>query len=75
MSGCKNQAGGRMGDGVSTLSQSLQELGFEIGRFKTGTPCRLNARSIDLSACETAGWGRAASAILLSPGSVGQRPG
>jgi tRNA uridine 5-carboxymethylaminomethyl modification enzyme len=50
--GLNNQAGGRMGDGVSTLSQSLQELGFEIGRFKTGTPCRLNARSIDLGACE-----------------------
>ncbi len=50
--GLKNQTGGRMGDAVSTLSESLQELGFEIGRFKTGTPCRLNARSIDLSRCE-----------------------
>jgi tRNA uridine 5-carboxymethylaminomethyl modification enzyme len=50
--GLRNQAGGRMGDAVSTLSESLRELGFEIGRFKTGTPCRLNARSIDLSRCE-----------------------
>jgi tRNA uridine 5-carboxymethylaminomethyl modification enzyme len=50
--GLRNQAGGRMGDGVSTLSQSLRTLGFEIGRFKTGTPCRLNARSIDLARCE-----------------------
>jgi tRNA uridine 5-carboxymethylaminomethyl modification enzyme len=50
--GLRNQAGGRMGDGVSTLSQSLRELGFEIGRFKTGTPCRLNARSIDFTRCE-----------------------
>jgi tRNA uridine 5-carboxymethylaminomethyl modification enzyme len=50
--GLQNQAGGRMGDGVSTLSQSLRELGFEIGRFKTGTPCRLNARSIDLARCD-----------------------
>src|ERR1700722_10955430 len=50
--GLQNQAGGRMGDSVSTLSQSLRELGFEIGRFKTGTPCRLNARSIDLGKCE-----------------------
>ena len=50
--GLRNQAGGRMGDGISTLSQSLRELGFEIGRFKTGTPCRLNARSIDLEKCE-----------------------
>jgi tRNA uridine 5-carboxymethylaminomethyl modification enzyme len=50
--GLRNQTGGRMGDAVSTLSQSLQELGFEIGRFKTGTPCRINARSIDLARCE-----------------------
>jgi tRNA uridine 5-carboxymethylaminomethyl modification enzyme len=50
--GLRNQAGGRMGDGASTLSQSLRELGFEIGRFKTGTPCRLNGRSIDFTRCE-----------------------
>jgi tRNA uridine 5-carboxymethylaminomethyl modification enzyme len=50
--GLRNQAGGRMGDAVSSLSESLRELGFEIGRFKTGTPCRLNARSIDFSRCE-----------------------
>jgi tRNA uridine 5-carboxymethylaminomethyl modification enzyme len=50
--GLQNQSGGRMGDGVSTVSDSLRELGFEIGRFKTGTPCRLNARSIDFSRCE-----------------------
>src|ERR1700677_2611862 len=50
--GLQNQAGGRMGDSVSTLSDSLKELGFEIGRFKTGTPCRLNGRSIDFSKCE-----------------------
>jgi tRNA uridine 5-carboxymethylaminomethyl modification enzyme len=50
--GLRNQAGGRMGDAVSTLSDNLKELGFEIGRFKTGTPCRLNGRSIDFSRCE-----------------------
>jgi tRNA uridine 5-carboxymethylaminomethyl modification enzyme len=50
--GLQNQAGGRMGDGVSTVSESLRALGFELGRFKTGTPCRLNARSIDFSRCE-----------------------
>ncbi len=50
--GLRNQAGGRMGDGASTVSESLRELGFELGRFKTGTPCRLNARSIDFSRCE-----------------------
>ncbi len=50
--GQQNQTGGRMGDSVSTLSDNLRELGFEVGRFKTGTPCRLNARSIDFSRCE-----------------------
>ncbi len=50
--GLQNQAGGRMGDTISTLSDSLKHLGFEVQRFKTGTPCRLNGRSIDLRKCE-----------------------
>jgi len=50
--GLQNQAGGRMGDSISTLSDSLKLLGFEIKRFKTGTPCRINSRSIDFSKCE-----------------------
>jgi tRNA uridine 5-carboxymethylaminomethyl modification enzyme len=50
--GLQNQSGGRMGDAASTLSDSLRALGFEVGRFKTGTPCRLNARSIDFNRCE-----------------------
>jgi len=43
--------GGRMADASSSLSGNLRELGFQVGRFKTGTPCRLNARSIDFSRC------------------------
>ncbi len=50
--GMQNATGGRMGDSVSTLSDSLRDLGFDVGRFKTGTPCRLNGRSIDFSHCE-----------------------
>ena len=50
--GLQNQAGGRMGDSMSTLSDSLRELGFDVCRFKTGTPCRIHGRSIDLSRCE-----------------------
>ncbi|MDZ4402353.1 tRNA uridine-5-carboxymethylaminomethyl(34) synthesis enzyme MnmG [Prosthecobacter sp.] len=50
--GQQNQAGGRMGDSISTLSDSLRHLGFDVQRFKTGTPCRLNSRSIDFSKCE-----------------------
>ena len=49
--GLQNQAGGRMGDPPSGLSDDLRRLGFEVARFKTGTPCRLNARSIDFSKC------------------------
>lgn len=50
--GMQNQQGGRMGDAPSTLSDDLRRLGFEVRRFKTGTPCRLNGRSIDFSRCE-----------------------
>ena len=50
--GLQNKAGGRMGDSASSLSDSLRELGFEVGRFKTGTPCRLLGKSIDFSRCE-----------------------
>lgn len=49
--GLRQQSGGRLGDGVSLLSDALRDLGFEVGRFKTGTPCRLKARSIDFSRC------------------------
>ena len=44
--------GGRMADTSSSLSDNLRALGFEVGRFKTGTPCRINRRSIDFSRCE-----------------------
>ncbi len=50
--GLRNTTGGRMGDAVSTVSDSLRALGFEVQRFKTGTPCRLNARTIDFTKCE-----------------------
>src|SRR5262245_45075508 len=45
--------GGRAGDGsAENLSDSLAACGFELARFKTGTPCRLNGRTIDFAACE-----------------------
>lgn len=50
--GLKNEKGGRMGDAISTVSDSLKELGFQIERFKTGTPCRLSGKSLDFSKCE-----------------------
>jgi tRNA uridine 5-carboxymethylaminomethyl modification enzyme len=49
--GENSKPGGRMADTSSSLSANLRQLGFEVRRFKTGTPCRLNARSIDFSRC------------------------
>jgi tRNA uridine 5-carboxymethylaminomethyl modification enzyme len=51
--GAVKEVGGRLGDGAATgLSDSLRELGFELARFKTGTPARLKRSSIDFSRCE-----------------------
>jgi tRNA uridine 5-carboxymethylaminomethyl modification enzyme len=45
--------GGRLGDDAAKgLSVSLRALGFELGRFKTGTPARLAKDSIDYARCE-----------------------
>ena len=51
--GLKNTPGGRMGEAsANALSESLRELGFRIGRFKTGTPPRLARDSVDLGRFE-----------------------
>jgi tRNA uridine 5-carboxymethylaminomethyl modification enzyme len=45
--------GGRAGDqSAESLSDSLATCGFALARFKTGTPCRLNGRTIDFERCE-----------------------
>jgi tRNA uridine 5-carboxymethylaminomethyl modification enzyme len=45
--------GGRAGDqSAESLSDSLAACGFEMARFKTGTPCRLNGRTIDFDKTE-----------------------
>ncbi|HSX37357.1 MAG TPA: tRNA uridine-5-carboxymethylaminomethyl(34) synthesis enzyme MnmG [Chlamydiales bacterium] len=46
-------SGGRGGDKAATgLSPCLENLGFQLGRLKTGTPPRINRRSIDFTKCE-----------------------
>ena len=51
--GLQSFASGRAGDAPALqLSASLTELGFSVGRMKTGTPMRLHSRSIDYSKCE-----------------------
>jgi tRNA uridine 5-carboxymethylaminomethyl modification enzyme len=51
--GTAQVAGGRAGEGTSFgISGALARLGIEIDRFKTGTPARLSARTIDFAATE-----------------------
>ena len=51
--GDKTQPGGRAGEGPALgISDSLRSLGLSVRRFKTGTPPRIDARSIDFSKTE-----------------------
>jgi tRNA uridine 5-carboxymethylaminomethyl modification enzyme len=51
--GLKNYQAGRAGDPASvTLAAKLREMKLPVGRLKTGTPPRLDARSIDFSVLE-----------------------
>jgi tRNA uridine 5-carboxymethylaminomethyl modification enzyme len=46
-------SGGRAGEGTTSgVSQALERAGIAIDRFKTGTPCRLSAASIDFTRLE-----------------------
>ena len=48
--GDAKSAGGRAGEGTSDgISRSLESLQFQLARFKTGTPPRINGRTIDFS--------------------------
>lgn len=51
--GRNSAGGGRASDSaVHGLTEQLRELGFESGRMKTGTPARIDARTIDFSVLE-----------------------
>ncbi len=51
--GDQNHGGGRAGDApANTLAERLRAMPFEVGRLKTGTPPRIDGRSIDFSALD-----------------------
>jgi len=72
--GMEKHAGGRAGDApANALAQRLRELPFNVGRLKTGTPPRLDARSVDFSAMQQQ-WGDEPAPVMSFMGSREQHP-
>jgi tRNA uridine 5-carboxymethylaminomethyl modification enzyme len=72
--GLENSAGGRAGDPPSiALSQRLRELPFRVERLKTGTPPRIDARSVDFTGLEEQ-WGDTPEPVMSYLGSTAEHP-
>ena len=72
--GMENSAGGRAGDPPSiALAQRLRELPFRVERLKTGTPPRIDARSVDFSELDEQ-WGDEPLPVMSFMGSVDEHP-
>ena len=72
--GLENSAGGRAGDPPSTaLARRLRELPFRVERLKTGTPPRIDARSVDFSGLAQQ-WGDEPRPVMSFLGSREQHP-
>ncbi|KMQ76950.1 tRNA uridine-5-carboxymethylaminomethyl(34) synthesis enzyme MnmG [Marinobacter subterrani] len=72
--GMQHHAGGRAGDApANSLAQRLRELPFNVGRLKTGTPPRIDARSVDFSVMQEQ-WGDDPTPVMSFIGSRSQHP-
>ncbi|TXS93740.1 tRNA uridine-5-carboxymethylaminomethyl(34) synthesis enzyme MnmG [Parahaliea maris] len=72
--GLENSAGGRAGDAPAIkLAERLRELPFRVERLKTGTPPRIDARSVDFSNLEEQ-WGDTPLPVMSFLGSVEEHP-
>ncbi|WP_430416162.1 tRNA uridine-5-carboxymethylaminomethyl(34) synthesis enzyme MnmG [Marinobacter adhaerens] len=72
--GMQHHAGGRAGDApANALAQRLRELPFNVGRLKTGTPPRIDARSVDFSVMQEQ-WGDDPIPVMSFIGSRSQHP-
>jgi tRNA uridine 5-carboxymethylaminomethyl modification enzyme len=72
--GLENSAGGRAGDPPSiALAQRLRQLPFRVERLKTGTPPRIDARSVDFSELQQQ-WGDDPRPVMSFMGSTAQHP-
>ena len=72
--GMQTSAGGRAGDPPSiALAQRLRELPLRVDRLKTGTPPRIDARTVDFSELEKQ-WGDTPRPVMSFMGSVADHP-
>ena len=72
--GESQSSGGRAGDPPSiALAKRLRELPFNVGRLKTGTPPRIDSRSIDYSVCQPQP-GDSPTPVFSLMGSVADHP-
>ncbi len=72
--GMEKHAGGRAGDApANALAQRLRELPFNVGRLKTGTPPRIDARSVDFSVMQEQ-WGDTPAPVMSFLGSREEHP-
>ncbi|MBW7471739.1 tRNA uridine-5-carboxymethylaminomethyl(34) synthesis enzyme MnmG [Marinobacter sp. M216] len=72
--GMQAHSGGRAGDApANALAQRLRELPFNVGRLKTGTPPRIDARTVDFSVMEQQ-WGDNPAPVMSFTGSRDQHP-